>query len=1038
MRSKKLELIVMLVLFTLVLFPEQKVHDWENPLKISENKEPPHATLMPYKSKEKAKEGDRFKSSFYKNLNGKWKFNWVKKPSIRPDGFYKISYNVASWAEISVPGNWQLQGYGRPIYLNQPYAFKRNPPKIQKDYNPVGSYRRSFKVPLDWNNRQIFIHFAGVESAFYLWINGKKVGYSQGSKTPAEFNITRYLNKKENILAVEVYRWSDGSYLECQDFWRLSGIHRDVYLYSTPDLHIRDFELTAELDAEYKDAILQVKARVRNYGKQAFRLSGLEVSLLAPNSTSGEQTVMMKGKSVYIESGAEGIIKVKAKIANPLKWTAETPNLYTVLLALKDRNGNVLEFESCKYGFLKVEIKGSQLLVNGRAILIKGVNRHEHDPDTGHYVSSKSMLRDIELMKQHNINAVRTCHYPDDPLWYELCDKYGLYIIDEANIESHGQGYKPEKTFANKPEWKEAHLDRIRRMVERDKNHPSIIIWSMGNEAGDGTNFEVASDWIHQRDPGRPVHYERAGLRAHTDIYCPMYARIDYLIKYAKKNPKRPLIMCEYAHAMGNSLGNLQDYWDVIEKYPVLQGGSIWDWVDQGIRKIDPRGREYFAYGGDFGEEKHDNNFCINGLTTPDRRITPKLLETKKVYQNVRFTPDDLKNGKIRIKNNFSFTNLNEFIFFWEILKNGRRIKSGELKNVDLKPGCETRIYVPLKEIKREFDREYLLNISMRTKVSKPFIPAGYTIAREQFILYSPLTSRKVMSKPQLTIQLQKKNGKTVISSEDFSLTFNRKSGDIEKYFYKNKQIILSGPKPNFWRAPTDNDFGNKMPERCGIWRTAGKNKELISVKIERINQFRIRIKAEFLLPQVNSSFFTTYLIESSGIIQLEARIKPGSDKLPELPRFGLKMNIAKEYSLVKWYGRGPHENYSDRKTSAFIGLYSSTVGEMFVPYISPQENGYRTETRWLRMSNDKGGSICFKGSPEFSFSSLFYTAEDLTQEKRGLLHPNELIPKDFIEFNIDYAQMGLGGDNSWGALPLDKYRLFPSEYSYRFTIVPF
>jgi beta-galactosidase len=693
------KIIVFLILFLILMSGARQTrvyadetNDWENPQMIGQNKEPANCTLIPYAALGKAINGVREESVFYKTLNGNWRFHWVSKPSDRPLEFYRPDYDISEWDEIPVPSNWQMYGYGRPIYLNVRYPFKKNPPLIQHDYNPVGSYRTKFEVPACWIQRQIFIHFDGVESAFYLWINGQKVGYSQGSRTPAEFNITEYIQDGKNILAVEVFRWSDGSYLECQDFWRLSGIFRGVYLFSTPSIHIRDFEVNCDLDEEYQDAVLNVTARVRNYSAKAVENTKVEVSLLdAANNPVGSE-VLLQGSSVYVSPGAESIVKMKASVRNPLKWSAEKPHLYTVLVKLNNEKGEIIETESCKFGFRKVEIKEGQLLLNGAPILIKGVNRHEHDPDTGHAVSLDSMVKDILLMKQFNINTVRTAHYPDDPQWYELCDQYGIYVIDEANIESHGIGYRPENTLANKPEWKKAHLDRIISMVERDKNHPSVIIWSMGNEAGDGTTFEAASEWIHRRDPSRPVHYERAGRRPHTDIVCPMYSRIGSIVKYAQEKQERPLIMCEYAHAMGNAVGNLKEYWDAIEEYKHLQGGSIWDWVDQGLRKITDDGKEYWAYGGDFGDDPNDGNFCINGLVFPDRKIPPKLWEVKKVYQSVDVEEEDLTQGKIRIQNKYYFTNLNEFEADWTLYEDGKAKQRGSIEQLDVAPG-ESKVF---------------------------------------------------------------------------------------------------------------------------------------------------------------------------------------------------------------------------------------------------------------------------------------------------------------------------------------------------------
>ena len=593
----------------------QDVPDWENPDVIGRNKEPAHATIVPYTDPVNALPGDRKASPWFKLLNGMWKFNWVPKPADRPLEFSNIDYDVEAWNEIPVPSCWELEGYGTPIYTNITYPFPANPPFIPHDNNPVGSYRRSFTVPRSWLNRETFLVFDGVKSAAYIWINGREVGYTQGSKTPAEFRITDFLQPGRNILAVEVYRWSDGSYLEDQDFWRLSGIFRDVWLFSTPRLHIRDFWAQPKLVREYNDAVLDLSVSVRNYDNADAGNHTVQAMLF---DNSGRRMFDNHlEKSVSVPSGGEVTLEFEQYITEPKLWTAETPDLYTLLVMLKNSRGDVVEVESCRVGFRSSEILNGQLCINGVPIMIKGVDRHEHDPDDGRTITRESMIRDIMLMKQNNINAVRTSHYPNKPIWYDLCDEFGMYLVDEANIESHGMGYDPKKTLGNKPEWQKAHLDRTISMVERDKNHPSVIVWSLGNEAGDGVNFVATSKWIHDSDPSRPVQYERAGLEPHTDIYCPMYARIEQIEEYAKTHSDRPLILCEYAHAMGNSVGNLQDYWDVIYKYPVLQGGFIWDWVDQGLRKTLPDGTEFWAYGGDYGDTPNDGNFCCNGLVFP-------------------------------------------------------------------------------------------------------------------------------------------------------------------------------------------------------------------------------------------------------------------------------------------------------------------------------------------------------------------------------------------------------------------------------------
>jgi len=1013
-------------------------NDWENPEMIAQNKEPAHNTSMPYLDKEAAIRCDRFQSDFFQSLNGNWKFYWVEKPADRPLDFYKPEYDVSQWEEIQVPGNWQLAGYGIPYYLNHPYVFEKNPPYIQHDYNPVGSYRTEFEIPGNWKDHPVFVHFDGVESAFYLWVNGKKVGYSQGSRTPAEFDITKFLREGKNILAAEVYRWSDGSYLECQDFWRLSGIFRNVYLFSTPTIHIRDFEVLCDLDSNYQDAALYVTARVKNFGDEGSLDQTVDITLMDEDGLPLESEILMSGKCVYIAPGSESIFKMKADVRNPAKWSAEEPNLYTVLLTLKDNDRNIIEYQSCRFGFREVEIKNGQLLVNGVPVLLKGVNRHEHDPDSGHYVTKESMLDDIRLMKQNNINTVRTCHYPDDPEWYDLCDVYGIYLIDEANIESHGMGYKPDETLANKLEWKKAHVDRIQRMVERDKNHPSVIIWSMGNEAGDGTNFEAASDWIHQRDPSRPVHYERAGLKSHTDIYCPMYARIPHLVRYAEQKPDRPLILCEYAHAMGNSVGNLIDYWDVIEKYDHLQGGCIWDWVDQGFRKKTDDGREYWAYGGDFGEEKSDRNFCMNGLVLPDRSVTPKLLEVKKVYQYIKMEPVALKRGVIKITNKYDFIDLVRFAIHWEVLEDGKKILSGSIDKPNIAPKEAKILDFGLDKMTPSPGAEYLLNVYVQTSRSSELLPKGYEVAKEQFVL----PHREVVVKTELPkkqpLKLTETENEMHIRGKDFAVKFDKSTGLLFSYLYRGTELLAEGPSPNFWRAPTDNDFGNRMPERCAVWKNASLSRQFDRFEIVEQDERQVQIEVEYLLQAVDSKHTVTYTILNTSDVIVKNHFSPGKEELPELLRFGMLMRMPKDFANVQWYGRGPHENYWDRKTSAFIGLYTNTVRDHYVEYASPQENGYKTDVRWVALTKKNGTGLLVVGQPILCFSALPYSFEDLTQESRGTRHPPDLEERDFIEFHVDYRQTGVGGDNSWGARPLEKYTLFAKEYSYSFRLRPF
>lgn len=1030
-------LFMVLIGFSKYAIAADKPNDWENPQMISLNTEQSHCTLIPYQNINQALKAERFASPFFKSLNGKWKFNWVKKPANRPMDFYKTEFDVSQWDEIDVPGNWQMFGYGIPVYLNIPYVFKKDPPHIQQDYNPVGSYRTEFTIAKDWDGRQVFLHFDGVESAFYLWINGEKVGYSQGSRTPAEFNITKYLKNGKNILAAEVYQWSDGSYLECQDFWRLSGIFRNVYLFSTPKVHIRDFEIKTDLDNNFVDATLSVTAKVWNYGEKNCEKPMVQVSLYdSENNLNGGQ-VLMKATTALIAPATESVIMMKTQIKNPLKWSAEFPNLYTLVLRLMDKDGNELEIESAKFGFREVEITNGQLKVNGVSILVKGVNRHEHDDRTGHYVTRESMIKDIQLMKQFNINTVRTSHYPDDPEWYELCDKYGLYLIDEGNIEAHGIGYAPENVLANRPEWKEAHLDRIRRMVERDKNHPSIIIWSLGNEAGDGTAFEACSDWIHHRDPSRPVHYERAGRQPHTDIVCPMYSRIESIIKYAQEEQNRPLILCEYAHAMGNSVGNLQDYWDAIEKYDFLQGGCIWDWVDQGLIKTTEDGREYWGYGGDFGDNPNDANFCLNGLVLPDRGLTPKIWEVKKVYQYIKFLPVNLAEGKIEIINKYFFRNLKDLIIKWEVIGDCEQVLSGNISQPDIAPNESKIIDLKNYKIIPKPGVEYFLNFSVITANEEALVPKGHEVAIEQFELPIEIVVNKTSIEkfPELSITQDK--AKATITGENFNLIFDKKTGTISSYVFKGTKLIEAGPIPNFWRAPTDNDFGNGMQKRCAHWQKASNNRIVKKIRVKKIAKNRIDVLVDFVLPDVDSKHRVSYSVLGSGDIVVASNLRLGEQSVHELMRFGMKMRLPKEFEKMEYFGRGPHENYWDRKTASLIGIYKSTVRDQYVPYISPQENGNKTEVRWAAFRNEEGMGMMAIGMELLSMSALHYSIEDLSQEKRGTKHDIDLQERDFVALNLDYKQTGVGGDNSWGARPHKKYTLLPKNYSYQFRLRP-
>ncbi len=1012
----------------------------ENPHVFDINKTPPHATLYPYATVDQALKNDPSESPFYHSLNGTWKFMWVRSPKDRPLDFQDPTVDVSGWDNIPVPSNWELQGYGIPIYVNQPYEWTRHPdpPHVPHDYNPVGSYRHDFDIPDDWDGREIFIHFGAVKSAMYLWINGRKVGYSQGSKTPAEWDITKYVKPGRNTLAVQVFRWSDGSYLECQDFWRISGIERDVYLFATPKVHIRDFFVQSLLINNYRDGALIVETEVRNYASRD-RKAGTPAALALVLTDEQGNTVTTLEQSLDLQGKGKQSVTFRKELPKVKIWSAEEPYLYHLALVLKNADGTVTETTGCHIGFRTSEIRDGLLLVNGKPVLFKGVDRHEHDQYKGHVISEELMTKDIQMMKLNNVNAVRTSHYPNDPKWYALCDKYGIYVIDEANIESHGMGYRPDRTLGNRPEWIDAHVDRTRRMVERDKNHPSVITWSLGNEAGNGVCFYATYDWIKNRDRTRPVQYERAQLDYNTDVFCPMYARIPYIEKYAQTHHDRPLIMCEYAHAMGNSTGNFQDYWEVIRKYDNLQGGYIWDWVDQGFVKTTPDGEKYWAYGGDYGPKDvpSDHNFCINGLVNPDRTPHPGLTEVKKVYQNIWVKPVDPVKGKITVYNENFFRNANYLTMEWQLMQDGTKIAGGSVADLNI-PATSSRNYaLPLPAITPVAGAEYFLNIHFLTKKDEPLVPAGTVLAAEQLPLEVSALPPAVDIASLPSLKTEETDDAYLIRGKDFALTINRHTGEITSLRRDGRELLAAGPVPAFWRAPTDNDFGARLNSKLAIWRHAGEHRQLQEIILAPVDAQRVVVRSTYTLPEIYSTYKLDYMIYGDGTICVSNHLVPGDSLLPDLPRYGMDLRMPQEYSHVRWFGRGPQENYCDRKTGAFVGDYSSSVDDLFFNYISPQETGTRTDTRWIAITDDNGEGLLFVGQPLLSWSALYYTEEDLTQSARGTMHPYQLDKKDFVNIHLDLKQMGVGGDNSWGARPHPQYMIPAREYSYSYLIRP-
>jgi beta-galactosidase len=1031
--------IICLVLLAFAAAPsETRPEDWENPAVPHVGTESPRATFVPFPDAASALRLGPKESPWYLSLNGPWKFHWSPRPADRPLDFWKPEADVSGWAETPVPSDWMFQGYDVPIYVNMSYEFAPNPkpPLVPHDHNPVGSYRRAFTVPAGWEGMRVFLHFGAVKSFFYVWVNGEKVGFSKDSKTPAEFDVTRFLKPGENVLAVEVYRWSDGSYLECQDFWRLAGIERDVYLTAAPKVRIGDFEVQAGLDSAYRNGRLGVTVGLGASADSDF--SGMPPSVLLTLFDARGKKILAASGLAGAPQGGRALVRFDETVPGVRRWSAETPELYRLVLELKDPSGKAVEAVTAKTGFRTSEIKDGHLLVNGAAVLLKGVNRHEHDPDAAHVISEESMRRDIELMKQSNINAVRTCHYPNDPRWYELCDEYGLYLIDEANIESHGMGYGPE-SLAKDPAWGPAHLDRVTRMVERDKNHPSVIIWSLGNEAGDGVNFEEAYRWLKKRDPSRPIQYERAELRPHTDIYCPMYESIEGMLKYVAQKQTRPLIQCEYAHSMGNSTGNLQDYWDAIESHDQLQGAFIWDWVDQGFAAKNARGESFWAFGGDYGpaDVPSDQNFCCNGLVAPDRTPHPALFEVKKVYQFVKFAAADLAAGKIELKNRYDFIGLDRFDLAWELTADGRTFASGTLQKPALAPHTNAIVRLPLPRFSPEPGQEHYLKVSLRSREALPGIPKGYAIAAEQFALPSPVKSVSAPEPTSTPIAVEDGPRFVRLAGGDFSLRFDRLTGELDSFIVGGNELIASGIEPNYWRAPTDNDFGNQMPRRLAVWRQASLYRDLRTLDARETGPGRVTVSVIYDLAGGLASQALEYIVNGDGRVAVTGKLtlKAGA-KLPELPRIGLKMAMPAAFDQVQWFGRGPFENYRDRKTAAFVGLYEMRAAEP-IPYVSPQEYGNRTDTRWVAVRDSEGLGLLISGDPVLEFSVHPFWPTDLTLESRGSKHPPDVQNRDVVCLTLDHAQMGVGGDDSWGARIHPQYTLPAKDYRFTLTFRP-
>ncbi|MHB0756722.1 beta-galactosidase, LacZ type [Polaribacter sp. M15] len=1008
--------------------------EWENPEIFQINRESPTASFYKYRNKEDALKNDTWQNSeLYQSLNGTWNFYYADSVQARPTEFYKNDFNLGGWDTITVPSNWEMKGFGIPVYTNIKYMFPANPPFIPHNINNNGSYKRSFQIPESWNGKDHYLHFEGVSGAMYVWINGEFVGYNEGSKTAAEFNITKFTKPGTNSVSVQVLRWSDASYMEDQDFWRLSGIERDVYVYASNKISLKDFTVIADLENDYQDGKFNLNLKVDN------NLATSVEKEVTIQLFDGDNSVYSETKPVTLNAGSNSIDFSKI-ISNVKSWNAEHPNLYTLLISL---NG---ESTAVKVGFRNIKIENSQFLVNGKPVLIKGVNLHDHDEKTGHRITESLTIKDMELMKQNNINAIRCSHYPKDPFFYRLADKYGFYVVNEANIETHGMGTtnqgldhnleKQAKHPAYLPSWKGAHLDRTIRMFERDKNHPSIVTWSLGNEAGNGDNFYATYAWLKKHDTTRPTQYEGATGYENTDIQAPMYWPIKKMIKYVKEDGSRPLIQCEYAHAMGNSLGNFQDYWDVIEAYPTMQGGFIWDWVDQGLLTTNDKNEEFWAYGGDLGGAhlQNDNNFCLNGIVNPDRTPHPALYETKKVYQYVKFKQTNLNAGEIEIRNIYDFTNLNTLTFSWKLLENGVEVAEGNLPVIDVPPYQSTKIKIDIPTLTNS-DSDYHLNIYAKTSKASPLVPKNHIVAYEQFQLQKGNFSKNsVISKSDI---VSNKNDSIYnIYNANFKIEFNTKTGEIITLNYGDDNVLKKGIKPNFWRATTDNDFGFKMPKKLSEWKEASNNQDLIAFE-ENNSGKNVTVKATYNLPAIkDAKVVMTYNISSDGTVNVYTELKNVASSLPVLPRFGTNFMIDESYNAVSWFGRGPHENYQDRNTAALVGQYTSSVSDLYFPYIRPQENGYKTDTRWVKFTNSRGKGIQVTANNYIGFSAHHqYNSDFDAGETKQQRHTTDIIKRDFVNINIDMAQMGVGGDTSWGAMPHKEYQIKPQNLSFSYII---
>lgn len=1023
----------------------QDASRWHNVDVNQQNRAPRRAAFFAFENQDKAQAFEKKNSANYLSMEGTWKFNFVKDYNKRPANFFAANFDDSQWKDFPVPGLFELNGYGDATYKNIGYAwatqFDPNPPYISELNNYTGSYRRTFDLPKDWKGKDVYFHVGSATSNLTLWVNGKYVGYSEDSKVAAEFNISKYLKPGKNLIAMQVMRWCDGSYFEDQDFWRFTGIAREVYLYARPKVHAADIRLDAGLENQYRDGVLNYQVALKG-GKANVTLTLCDKD----------------GKKITEASGVQGTIKVPAVKA----WTAETPYLYKAFITLKNKQG-VSEVIPQKIGFRNVEIKNAQLLVNGKPVLIKGANRHEMDPDGGYVVSVERMIQDIKIMKQLNINAVRTCHYPDDPRWYDLCDEYGIYVTAEANLESHGMGYG-EKSLAKFPEYLQTHIERNEGNVKTFINHPSIIVWSLGNEGGYGINFEKAYDWVKAYDQTRPVQYERGGYDSKTDIHCPMYIDYEESEKYCKSDGVKPYIQCEYAHAMGNSEGGFKEYWDLIRKYPKYQGGYIWDFVDQGLRDKSPiTGKEIFTYGGDYGRyPASDYNFNCNGIIAPDRRLNPHAYEIQYWHQNVWIKDLDAVNGAFNIYNENFFKNIDDLHLTATIYANGVKLSTVEIPETKgiapqtTKMVKSDALKYAIAEAETEHGKEEItVNFAFASDGTEPLVEKGQVIARQQFVINeyqfdkvdTPIatTSTKISGKKGIlqstsNIEVEETNSYVKVSAKRMSVTIGKKTGLIDYLDVDGEPILKfrESMKPEFWRAPTDNDYGASLQKELKVWKNPVMNLKSFD-KSEMKDS--VVLTATFEMPEVKAELVLRYRINAVGEVSVTEKMTTDkAAKIADLFRYGMVLDLPASFSKLEYYGRGPEENYIDRHSSTFIGKYESDVKDEYYPYIRPQESGNHTDIRYFSIFNPASGKgITFEGYAPMECSAIPYSIEDLDsgdkKEHAWGQHSGDLVDKGLTQVHIQQRQYGLGCIDSWMSKPMEKYRMHYGDREFRFVI---